>query len=294
MNSLSHIFPVGYPNIPTQEDLNFEVRDLLCHSESPFDIIHYINDIHCPYHRKALALLVPPQWHSMEQDGTHPAIFEDMDGYLRITWLNIDSDIRRIIKKANAEQVELENQTTPQETLNPQPSYTSSASDRSSESEIRTLNTQTMPLIIKGDPQVINHYEGAHYENCTFINCTPTTQSPIDDSPITLSPDCLITSSPDIDKFRSLLTVPYLNRKRECEAMIELITREGYNKKDRARMALALYQSGNVALKREHITTFRQWCRICCERLGWDPSTANYNINELKPNEITRQIKLYL
>jgi hypothetical protein len=316
MNSLNHIFPVGYPNIPTQEDLNFEVRDLLCHSDSPFDIIHYINDIHCPYHRKALALLVPPQWHSMEQDGTPPAIFEDMDGYLRITWLNIDSDIRRIIKKANAEQVELENQTTPQETLNPQPSYTSSASDRSSkgeisnnrssESEIRTLNSQTMPLIIKGDPQVINHYEGAHYENCTFINGTPTTQSPIADSPITLSPDCLITSlpdnplpinnrqSPDLDKFRSLLTVPYLNRKRECEAMLELITRDGYNKKDRARMALALYQSGNVALKREHITTFRQWWRICCELLLWDGADTCYRTTELTENELTKQILSYM
>ena len=279
MNSLSHIFPVGYP-IPTQEELNFEVRDLLCHSESPFDIIHYINDIHCPYHRKALALLVPPQWHSMEQDGTPPAIFEDMDGYQRITWLNIDSDIRRIIKKANAEQVELENQTTPQE----------------------TLNTQPMPLIIKGDPQVINHYEGAHYENCTFINGTPTTQSPIVDNPITLSPDCLITSSPDnlitpspdIDKFRSLLTVPYLNRKRECEAMLELITRDGYNKKDRARMALALYQSGNVALKREHITTFRQWWRICCELLLWEGADTCYRTAELTENELTKQILSYM
>jgi hypothetical protein len=227
----------------------------------------------------------------MEQDGTPPAIFEDMDGYLRITWLNIDSDIRRIIKKANAEQVELENQTTPQETLSHQ---------------LSTLNSQTMPLIIKGDPQVINHYEGAHYENCTFINGTPTTQSPIVDNPITLSPDNLITSlpdnplpiahrsSPDLDKFRSLLTIPYLNRKRECEAMLELITRDGYNKKDRARMALALYQSGNVALKREHITTFRQWWRICCELLLWDGADTCYRTTELTENELTKQILSYM
>ena len=302
MNSLSHIFPIGYPNIPTQEDLDFEVQDLLCHSEKPFDIIHYINDIHCPYYRKALATLVPPTWHSMEQNGKPPAIFEDMDGYHIKTWLNVDSDIRRIIKKANAEQVELENQTTPQETLNTKHSYTSSASDRSSPiGEIRTLNPKSMPLIIKGDPQVINHYEGAHYENCTFINGTPTTQSPITDCPlpiadtlITSSHDNLITSSPDLDKFRSLLTVPYLNRKRECEAMLELITRDGYNKKDRARMALALYQSGNVALKREHITTFRQWWRICCELLLGEGADTCYRTAELTENELTKQILSYM
>jgi hypothetical protein len=224
----------------------------------------------------------------MERDGKNPAVFEDMDGYYISTWLNIDSDIGRIIKKANAEQVELEQ--TPKTSETPKTSKT----------------FPTMPLIIKGDPQVINHYEGAHYENCTFINGTPTTQSPIADSPITLSPDCLITSlpdnplpidnrqSPDLDKFRSLLTVPYLNRKRECEAMLELITRDGYNKKDRARMALAPYQSGNVALKREHITTFRQWWRICCELLLWDGADTCYRTTELTENELTKQILSYM
>ena len=162
MNSLSNIFPIGYPNIPTEGDLDFEVQDLLRHSESPFDIIHYINDIECPYYRKAFAILVPPKWHTMERDGKTPAVFEDMDGYYITTWLNIDSDIGRIIKKANAEQVELEQ--TPKTSETPKTPKTS-----------KTF--PTMPLIIKGDPQVINHYEGAHYENCTFINGTPTTNN---------------------------------------------------------------------------------------------------------------------
>lgn len=310
MNSLSNIFPVGYPNVPTQEDLNFEVQDLLRHSESPFDIIHYINNIDCPYYRKALAILVPPTWHSMEQNGKAPAIFEDMDGYQIITWLNIDSDIGRIIKKANSEQVEIENQNTPPETLNSQHSYTSSASDRSSPiGEIRTLNPKSMPLIIKGDPQVINHYEGAHYENCTFINGTPTTQSPIVDNPLPIANNQNIEDvtpmannplpiahrqSPDIDKFRSLLTVPYRNRKRECEAMLDLLTQDGWNQKDRARMALALYKSGNVALQREHIQTFAQWWRICCELLGWEGADASYKESQLTPNQATKNIELYL
>ena len=76
------------------------------------------------------------------------------------------------------------------------------------------------------------------------------------------------TPEPKLEKFRSLLTVPYLNRKRECDAMLDLITQDGWSKKDRARFALALYESGNVALKREHISTFAQWYDICRELLG--------------------------
>lgn len=287
MTYLSNIFPIGYPNIPTQEDLNFEVQDLLCHSQSPFDIIHYINDITCPYYRKALATLVPITWHTMERNGKPPAVFEDMDGHRIITWLNIDSDIGRIIKQANAEQVEIElNQ--PPITLNTKHS---------------TLNPKSMPLIIQGNPQVINNYEGAHYEyhNCTIYqgaqlrstnsqNIQDVTPLPIANTPLPSAN----SPAPDIDKFRSLLTIPYLNRKRECQAMIDLITQDHWNKKDRARFALALYKSGNVALQREHIQTFAQWWRTCCTLLGWEGADSSYKESQLTPNQATKNIELYL
>ena len=99
---------------------------------------------------------------------------------------------------------------------------------------------------------------------------------------------------PNLEKFRSLLTVPYLNRKRECDAMIDLITQDGWSKKDRARFALALYESGNVALKREHISTFALWYDICRELLGWGTDKLAYRRHELTPNEATDKIKLYL
>ena len=275
---LNHIFPLDYPNPPTEEDLNFEVQDLMRHSESPFDIINYINDISCPYHRKAIATLVPPTWHSMEQDGKAPAIFEDMDGYRRITWLNIDSDIRRIIKKANTEQVELE-QKQPPITLNTKHS---------------TLNPKSMPLIIqKQEGNITNN----QYENCVFYCGTTPQDMPVQTTSIVKPTEEItevIESQPNLDKFRSLLTVPYRNRKRECEAMLDLLTQDGWNKKDRARMALALYKSGNVALQREHITTFRQWWRICCELLGWEGADASYKESQLTPNQATKNIELYL
>lgn len=102
------------------------------------------------------------------------------------------------------------------------------------------------------------------------------------------------TPEPKFEKFRSLLTVPYLNRKRECDAMLDLITQDGWSKKDRARFALALYESGNVALKREHISTFAQWYDICRELLGWGTDKLAYRRHELTPNEATDKIKMYL
>lgn len=108
MRSIFDIFPNDYPHPHDEEDLRFEVQDLLQHAHSPMDIILTINKIKCPYYRKAIATLVPNYWHSMERDGKEPAVFLDGDGDWRISWSNIDYDMRAIIKKANAEQIELE------------------------------------------------------------------------------------------------------------------------------------------------------------------------------------------
>ena len=279
MHRLSQIFPADYPNIPTYEELQFEAQDLLCHSESPMDIIHAINKIACPYYRKAMANCVQYQWHQMEQNGIEPAVYIDTDGHWRITWISFDYDIRTIIKQANAQQAEREQKQKEDNTT--QATYTNNPK-----------NTTTMPLIINGDPQVINHYEGAHYENCTFYT-TPTTLQSETIEEATILPVAQ-RLEPNINKFRSLLTVPYLNRKRECEAMIELITRDGFCKKDRARFALALYKSGNVALQRENIRTFADWWRTCCNLLAWEGADAPYKESQLTPNNATKQIKLYL
>lgn len=163
-HNLSHIFPSDYPNLPNERDLQFEVQDLLRHTDSPMDIIHSINEIECPYHRKAIATLIPYHWHLMEKNGQEPAVYLDSEGDWRITWINIDYDMRIIIRQANAEQIELEHAN---DTILHHPTPTNTNPQH---------NNTTMPLIIKGDPQVINHYEGAHYENCTFYTNPPIEQ----------------------------------------------------------------------------------------------------------------------
>jgi hypothetical protein len=101
-------------------------------------------------------------------------------------------------------------------------------------------------------------------------------------------------SLPNIEGFRALLTVPYLRRESDCKQMLALITEPAWNNKDRARFALALYESGHVALQRENIRTFASWCHTCCDLLGWDNAVAKYRPSELTPNNATAKIKLYL
>lgn len=97
-----------------------------------------------------------------------------------------------------------------------------------------------------------------------------------------------------IEEFLQLFTLPYQKRKEDCRKLIELLTQDGWAKKDRARFALAMYQSGNVALMRENINTFVDWWRVCCDMLGWEGADSPYKISQLTPNKATKQISLYL
>ena len=110
LRSLNQIFPLGYSPIPTIEDLKFEVQDLLCHCESATTILHYLQQIKCPYYQEALTIQMQKSWHEMEQEHKEPAVYLDMEGAWHYSWLDIDSALRSIIKKAHALQVNLESQ----------------------------------------------------------------------------------------------------------------------------------------------------------------------------------------
>lgn len=85
MKNLSQIFPINYPNPPSEEDLQFEVQNMLRHADSPMDILDTINKIPCPYYRKAIASMTPCHWHDMEHMGKEPAVYIDSEGHGRIT-----------------------------------------------------------------------------------------------------------------------------------------------------------------------------------------------------------------
>lgn len=108
MTNLSHIFPSGYPNIPTEEDLHFEVQEILCHCQNDKQIMEALRGIRCPYMRKATTLCLQEDWHQLMQIRDDRTGYYDGDGSWRVSWIYFDSDMRQIIKMANHEQVLLE------------------------------------------------------------------------------------------------------------------------------------------------------------------------------------------
>lgn len=113
MTNLSHIFPSGYPNIPTEEDLHFEVREILCHCENDKQIMDALRSIRCPYMRKATTLCLQEDWNQLVQVRDDRTGFYDGDGDWRMSWVFFDADMRQIIKRANYEQVLLETPESP-------------------------------------------------------------------------------------------------------------------------------------------------------------------------------------
>ena len=108
MTNLSHIFPSGYLNIPTEQDLRFEVQDMLRYAYTDKQIMDQLRAIRCPYMRKAMALCLSGYWHELEQLRDDRTGYYDGDGDWRMSWVYFDADMRQIIKHANYEQVELE------------------------------------------------------------------------------------------------------------------------------------------------------------------------------------------
>lgn len=117
MLNLTQIFPANYPNMPTAEELNFEVQEMLRRCDNDKQIMDWLNHIPCPYMRKAICLCFQGKWHELEKLRDDRTGYYDSDGGWRIAWLYMDSDIKLIVKKANLQQIELERKHSQQEEM---------------------------------------------------------------------------------------------------------------------------------------------------------------------------------
>lgn len=259
-----------------------EAQNLFERARSVPNLIRCLRKINDPPTLIKVVEELKKYWHRQQRACHELTGYANGDGQWLPTWPTIDEDLNNIIELAK------DSSDTPCETTTPSYQPTTQTNKKPT----------TMPK--KTSINITNHFYGSIGQHIDHIDSQHVTFDKdmnmqiqqVNQQHLHTTPEP--SPTPDLDKFRALLTVPYLNRKRECEAMIELITREGYNKKDRARMALALYQSGNVALKREHITTFRQWWRICCQLLHWEGADTPYKESQLTPNQTTKNIELYL
>lgn len=157
--------------------------------------------------------------------------------------------------------------------------------------KIDTINIQTNNGTLFGN--VINNYQ------------QPSQPSPkpqhIEDAEIVEEVKDIAQHSPQptqatptrtIESFASMFTFGYCERrKNDFENMLALIQEPQWEPKDRARFALAIYQSDNLIPKTKP-NTFKEWYLICCETFGWEQ--GNYEPRKLTDNKATQQIKAYL
>jgi hypothetical protein len=100
------------------------------------------------------------------------------------------------------------------------------------------------------------------------------------------------TQKATIPAFAQLFTFAYSERRKsDFENMLALIQEPQWDNKDRARFALAIYQSEHL-IPRTKPSTFKDWYTLCCNTFDWQQ--GNYEPRKLTPNEATRQILIYL
>lgn len=264
------------------ETANQEIKHMLSSISLP-DIVGIIASEPCPYRQEGLILALQDCWRELENAFDERAVYQINDQWV-YKWPTMQDTIHSLLQRArNA-------QTKPKPTNPPTTNLPTTPQTPTTMPKKSTVNITNHFYGNIG--QHIDHIDTQHvsFDKDMNMQIAKVNHQHLTPTPAPSAP----APTRDLEKFRSLLTVPYLNRKREYEAMIELLTQDHWNKKDRARMALALYQSGNVALKREHITTFRQWWQICCELLGWEGANACYRIAELTENNLSKQILAYM
>jgi hypothetical protein len=167
MTNLSHIFPSDYLNPPTEEDLQFEVQEMLCRYQTSPDIMRVLRSVACPYYREALSLSFMLNWHRLEQLRDERTGYFDCEGAWMYSWMDIDCSMRHVIKEAHREQVAIEaNQYKPvaDQPMNNQKPTTMTK-------KTITQTSTTMNIIINGP---INGFVAGNVEN--FYNTQPATQ----------------------------------------------------------------------------------------------------------------------
>lgn len=104
MTNLSHIFPSDYLNPPTEMDLQYEVQDMLRHTEYPPNLLSKINSLPCPYYKEALMVCFKKEWKKMVEEQDSRTGYYDSDGRWVVCWQEAEVDMRKYIKRFRNEQ----------------------------------------------------------------------------------------------------------------------------------------------------------------------------------------------
>ena len=253
-----------------------EIMHMLQANVSPPTIVRSIVAETCPYRQEQLTLALQDCWRELEKTFDERAVYQ-IDTRWGTRWPDMQDTIHLLLQRARSAQAQTLTTPTPT-TLNTKHS---------------TLNSKSMPIIIQKQEGSIHNYD-----HCTFYNTTPACHSQStmaqkhediqDVAPTEEEP----TAATSLDAFAAMFTFAYAERrKNDFENMLALIQEPQWENKDRARFALAIYQSGNL-IPKTRPASFKEWYQICCNTFGW--KIGEYEPRKLTDNQASRQIKMYL
>ena len=102
------IFETSGIPVPTEEEVQFEARELLQRSGWGLPLVERLRKIADPYWREAIARWLMERWCELVRDKDEQTYYYDMDGAIRYCWEDADYDFGRIIRASTNEQAEAE------------------------------------------------------------------------------------------------------------------------------------------------------------------------------------------
>lgn len=99
--------PSGMP-VPSEEEVQFEAREMVNRSGWGLPLIDRLRKVQDPYWREAITRCLMSTWDELVRDKDEQTYYYDSDGDIRYCWMDADCDFERIIRRSTNEQVEEE------------------------------------------------------------------------------------------------------------------------------------------------------------------------------------------
>ena len=99
--------PSGQP-VPTEEEVQFEAREILERTGWGLPLIEKLRKMADPYWREAVTRCLMDKWNELVRDKDEQTYYYDSDGDIRYCWMDAEYDFGRIIRHCTAEQVDYE------------------------------------------------------------------------------------------------------------------------------------------------------------------------------------------
>lgn len=103
--------PSGQP-VPTEEEVQFEAREIVQRSGWGLPLIERLRKVADPYWREAITRCLMDKWNELVRDKDEMTYYYDSDGDIRYCWMDAEYDFGRVIRHSCHEQVDYE-QTMP-------------------------------------------------------------------------------------------------------------------------------------------------------------------------------------